>query len=78
MEQPKNDLEKWIDQITRDSDDYPFKVLEELSAVAKKLGCREESEVRQLRWLSRLSNDVAKGLEKYQSEMAELAKRFAR
>ncbi len=75
MESVKNDLEKSMDQIIRDTDNYPIEVLEELSAVAQKLGCREESEVGQLRWLSQLSKDLAKGLERYESEMADLAKK---
>jgi transcriptional regulator with XRE-family HTH domain len=75
MESAKNDLEKYIDQIIRDTDNYPIEVLEELSAVAQKLGCREESEVGQLRWLSRLSYALAKSLEQYESEMADLAKK---
>jgi transcriptional regulator with XRE-family HTH domain len=75
MESAKNDLEKSIDLIIRDTDNYPFEVLKELSAVAQKRGCREESEVGQLRWLYRLSYDLAKGLEQYESEMADLAKK---
>jgi transcriptional regulator with XRE-family HTH domain len=72
MESAKHDPEELIDQIINDTDAYSIAVIEELCFVAHKLGCREESEVGQLRWLSRLSNEVAKSLERYEGEIADL------